>query len=118
MPGNRKNPDQWPPEKQLAVIIETAALNEAQMAEYCRKKGLFAEQIQKWKAAFINGMVAKPASLSEQRKALNVEQKKDKLTIKKLERELKRKDKALAEAAALLVLTKKAREIWEEPEED
>ena len=112
MPGDGKNPDQWTPENQLAVIIETAALNEAEMAEYCRKKGLFAEQIQQWKAAFISGVSAKPVASSEQRKALTVEQKKDKQTIKKLEHELRRKDKALAETAALLVLTKKAREIW------
>ena len=118
VPGNGKNPDQWTPENQLAVIIETAALNEAELAEYCRKKGLFAEQIQQWKAAFISGAVARSASPSEQRKALTVDQKKDKQTIRKLERELKRKDKALAETAALLVLTKKAREIWGEPEDD
>lgn len=55
MPGDGKNPDQWKLESQLAVIIETAALNEAEMAAYCRKKGLFAEQIQQWKIAFING---------------------------------------------------------------
>lgn len=114
----RKNSDQWTPENQLAVIIETAALNEAELAEYCRKKGLFAEQIQHWKAAFISGVAARSASPSEQRKALTVDQKKDKQTIRKLERELKRKDKALAETAALLVLTKKAREIWGEPEDD
>ena len=54
--ATEKNPDQWTPENQLAVIIETAALNEAEMAEYCRKKGLFAEQIQQWKAAFISGV--------------------------------------------------------------
>lgn len=118
MPGNGKNPDQWTPENQLAVIIETAALNEAELAEYCRKKGLFAEQIQHWKAAFISGVAARSASPSEQRRALTVDQKKDKQTIRKLERELKRKDKALAETAALLVLTKKAREIWGEPEDD
>ena len=117
VPGNGKNPDQWTPENQLAVIIETAALNEAEMAEYCRKKGLFAEQIQLW-TAFISSVAASPASPSGQHKTLTVEQKKDRQTIRKLERELKRKDKALAETAALLVLTKKAREIWGEPEDD
>ncbi|WP_145999998.1 hypothetical protein [Endozoicomonas acroporae] len=66
----------------------------------------------------ISGVSPKSVSPSEQRKALTVEQKKDKQTIRKLERELKRKDKALAETAALLVLTKKAREIWGEPEDD
>ena len=54
------------------------------------------------------------ASPSGQHKTLTVEQKKDKQPIKKLERELMRKDKALAETAPLLVLTKKAREIWGE----
>ena len=39
VPGNGKNPDQWTPENQLAVIIETAALNQTELAEYCRKKG-------------------------------------------------------------------------------
>ena len=71
----RKNSDQWTPENQLAVIVESAALNEAEMAEYCRKKGLFAEQIQQWKAAFISGVTASPASPSGQHKA-TVEQKK------------------------------------------
>ena len=118
VPGNGKNPDQWSPENQLAVIIETAAMNQTEMAEYCRKKGLFAEQIQQWKEAFISSVSASSGSTTEQRKALAVEQKKDKQTIKKLERELKRKDKALAETAALLVLTKKAQEIWGEAEDD
>ena len=95
-----------------------AALNEAEMPENCRKIGLFTEQKRQWKAAFISGVAARPASPPEQRKTLTVDQKKNKQTIKKLERELKRKDKALAETAALLVLTKKAREIWGEPEVD
>lgn len=118
VPGDGKSPDQWTPENKLAVIIETAALNQTEMAKYCRKKGLFAEQIQQWKAAFISSASAQPDSQPKQRKALSDEQKKDKQTIKKLERELNRKDKALAETAALLVLTKKAREIWGAPEGD
>ena len=118
VPGNGKNPDQWTPENQLAVIIETAALNQTELAEYCRKKGLFVEQIQQWKEAFINRCPTQPENQSSQRKKLSDEHKKDKQTIKKLERELKRKDKALAETAALLVLTKKAQEIWGEPEDD
>jgi transposase-like protein len=118
VPGDGKNPDQWTPENKLAVVIETAVLNEAEMAEYCRRKGLFAEQIQQWKVAFIDSVSSQPDSQPKQRKALSQEQKKDKQTIKKLERELIRKDKALAETAALLVLTKKAQEIWGAPEDD
>ena len=118
VPGDGKKPDQWTPENQLAVIIETAALNQAELAEYCRKKGLFAEQIQQWKEAFINRRSAKTDHQASQRIKLSDEHRKDKQTIKKLERELNRKDKALAETAALLVLTKKAQEIWGEPEDD
>ncbi len=118
VPGDGKNPDQWTPENKFAVIIETAALNKAEIAEYCRKKGLFSEQIQQWKGAFINSASSQPDSQLKQRKTLSNEQKKDKQIIKKLERELNRKDKALAETAALLVLAKKAREIWGAPEDD
>ncbi|MDB2384552.1 IS3 family transposase [Endozoicomonas sp.] len=109
VPGDGKKPDQWTPDNQLAVIIETAPLNETELAEYCRKKGLFAEQIQQWKEAFISSRSAQPDRRPNQRKKPSDEHRKDKQTINKLERELKRKDKALAETAALLVLTKKAR---------
>ena len=49
---------------------------------------------------------------------LKASQKDDKKRIKHLERELKRKEKALAEVAALLVLQKKVQAIWGDPEED
>jgi transposase len=49
VPGDRKNTEQWSPSNKFAVVIETAALNGAEMAEYCRKKGLLAEQIELWK---------------------------------------------------------------------
>lgn len=118
VPGDGKNPNQWTPENKMAVVIETAALNQTELAEYCRKKGLFVEQIEQWKEAFVAGVSGAPDNHSKQRKALAEERKEDKKTIKKLERELNRKDKALAEAAALLVLTKKAQEIWGAPEDD
>ena len=118
VPGDGKNPYQWTAENKFAVIIETAALNEVEIAEYCRKKGLFTEQIQQWKEAIISTATDRPENLTKQRKAMSEAQKKDKKTIKKLERELHRKDKALAEAAALRVLTKKAQEIWGVVEDD
>jgi transposase len=48
VPADPKNPESWSGESKLAVVIETAALNEAALAEYCRKKGLYIEQIQRW----------------------------------------------------------------------
>ncbi len=44
--------------------------------------------------------------------------KADKKRIKELERELKRKDKALAEAAAILVLRKKFNAYWSDDSEE
>lgn len=93
--------------------METAGLNETELAEYARKKGLYVEQIQVWKDACMNanGGIAKEAA------RLNRELKESVKERKKLERELQRKDKALAEAAALLVLSKKANAIWGDPED-
>jgi transposase len=48
MPGNGKNAEQW-----FAAVLETAALNETELALYCRKKGLFVEQIPAWKKCFL-----------------------------------------------------------------
>ena len=51
VPGSRNpTPDNWPAEAKLAVVMETASLNEAELAEYCRAKCLYSEQIGRWKA--------------------------------------------------------------------
>lgn len=114
VPGDGKNPEQWRSEDKFAVVLETAALNETELSEYCRKKGLYPEQVSAWRTACMNAN----AQAAEQRRLLGEERKQDKKTIKTLERELNRKEKALAEAAALLVLSKKTRAIWGEPEEE
>ncbi len=114
VPGNGKNSEQWSAEDKFSVLMETAALNEAELSEYCRTKGLFAEQIAQWKQDFIAGS----AQPGQERKAQSIAQKEDKKRIKKLESELNRKEKALAEAAALLILSKKAQAIWGEAEEE
>ncbi|WP_407941944.1 IS3 family transposase [Microbulbifer celer] len=104
VPADPKNPENWSGESKFAVVLETAALNEAELAEYCRKKGLYAEQIQRWREAAISGAGSRDQMSMEERRDLQKERKKS----RKLEKELKRKEKALAEAAALLVLQKKA----------
>ena len=114
VPGDGKNPEQWSPEDKFAVVLETASMNEAELAEYCRKKGLFVEQITAWKQACIQGNV----SSAQQAKAVRDQAKNDKKRIKDLERELRKKEKALAETAALLVLRKKANAIWGDDEDE
>jgi len=114
VPAESKNPENWSGENKLAVVIETAALNEEQLAEYCRKKGLYAEQVMRWREAAIAGAETLRPLSAEERRELQQERKK----TRKLEKELKRKEKALAEAAALLVLQKKAQAIWGDGEDD
>ena len=98
----------------LAVVIETASLNEAQLSEYCRSKGLYPEQINEWKTSALSGYQNNRQMKKE--KIQNHQQ--DRKKIKRLESELRRKEKALAETAALLVLSKKCQAIWGEHEED
>ena len=98
----------------LAVMIETAALNEEELAKYCRRKGLYVEQISRWREAAIAGAQTLRPLSAEERRELQQERKK----TRKLEKELRRKDKALAETAALLVLQKKAQAIWGDGEDD
>ncbi|KAB8313508.1 hypothetical protein EH228_00210 [Erwinia endophytica] len=85
VPGAEKSSEQWPAEARLAVIIETGTLSEAEVAEYCRKKGLYPEQIIQWKQAFLQ------VPSVDDRATLKQNQ------IKQLKRELVRKEKALAE---------------------
>jgi len=112
-PGKDSATDEWSTQDKFLTVVETASLNEAELAEYARKKGLYVEQIKAWRDACMNanGGVAKEAA------RLNQELKESEKERKKLEKEIQRKDKALAEAAALLVLSKKAQAIWGDPED-
>jgi transposase-like protein len=113
-PGTDAAPDQWSTQDKFLIVVETASLNEIELAEYARKKGLFVEQIKSWRDACMNanGGVAKEAA------RLSRELKESEKQRKQLEKELQRKDKALAETAALLVLRKKADAIWGDPEDE
>jgi hypothetical protein len=51
VPGDGKNAEGWSSQDKFAVVLETAALNEAELAEYCRRRGLFVEQIAAWREA-------------------------------------------------------------------
>jgi len=98
-------------EEKFSVVLETADLNEVELGEYCRRKGLYPEQISAWRDACMQANVSARAKVEQAK--LRVQTK----HIKQLESELRRKEKALAEAAALLVLQKKVQALWEEPED-
>jgi len=114
VPGSGKNAEEWTSEDKFAVVLETAALNESELSEYCRRKGLFAEQTAMWRAA----CMAANVSVAQQARGQQAQSKEDKKRIRQLEKDLQRKEKALAEAAALLILRKKAQAIWGGNEED
>jgi transposase len=98
-------------EEKFAVVIESASLNEVELSEYCRRKGLYTEQISAWRSTCQQANAAAPTKVD--RAKLKIQGKQ----IKQLEAELRRKEKALAEAAALLVLQKKVQALWEDPED-
>ncbi len=55
MPVGGSKSEKWSAEDKLSVVIETASFNETQLAEYCRSKGLYKEQIDQWKIAALSG---------------------------------------------------------------
>lgn len=111
-PYSGKPTNQYSADDKLAVIIETASLNEAELGEYCRRKGLYPVQIATWKASMVQGLMSEPS------KADREQNQKQLRTIQHLEKDLARKEKALAEVVALLVLQKKFQALMEAPEEE
>jgi len=51
LPDADAGPEGWTSRDKFAAVLETATLNEADLAAYCRQRGLYAEQIQAWRAA-------------------------------------------------------------------
>ena len=91
VPADPSNPENWNGEDKLAVVIETAALNEQELSEYCRKKGLYTEQVACWKEIAISGYYAPERLTKAERRELQQLKKKS----RKTEKELRRKRKPL-----------------------
>lgn len=102
-----RRPEEWSAEEKLEVVLEARGLGEAKLGEFLRRKGLHEEQLRQWEQAVSSAALE---SLRGGRKSAG--RSPDAKRIKELERELRRKEKALAEAAALLVLRKKAEALW------
>lgn len=114
LPDADTGPEGWSSRDKFAAVLETAALNDAQLGEYCRERGLYPEQIHAWRQACEAANDWAQAAHVRTNKATREERQR----IRTLERELARKERALAEAAALLVLRKKAAAIWGEEEDE
>ena len=97
----------WTAASRLEAVIATAALNDAQRNGWCRAQGLYPHELLKW-----CGSATAALATPEEARASPQQTRVDRKRIKELERELLRKDRALAETAALLVLSKKVSAIF------
>jgi transposase-like protein len=108
VPASEKEPEGWSAADKFTVVLETAGLNATELSAYCRERGLFPEQVSRWRQAAQDANAMPVLTMAEQ-KELERLRAKDQREIKALKKELQRKEKAMAEMAALLVLRKK----WE-----
>ena len=103
----------WTAGARLETVITTAALDEAGKSAWCRQHGVFPADLAKWRAS-ATAALAEPEEARASPQATRADRKR----IKELERDLLRKDRALAETAALLVLSKKVAAIFNKGEDE
>jgi len=103
------NEGKWRNEDKFKIVLETYSLNEEELGIYCRKQGLYSTDIKKWRKMLEDSLETTKSTQEE---------KEQNIKIKNLQKELKYKEKALAEAAALLMLQKKVKAIWGEQEDE
>ena len=103
----------WSASARLEAVITVAALDEAGKGAWCREHGVFPAEVEQWRASATTAL-ADPEDMRASPQATRA----DKKRIKELERELQRKDRALAETAALLVLSKKVAAISNKGEDE
>ena len=111
IPGMQKSerrPQDWTSAEKLKAVMDFDHLPEEKRGEFLRSSGLQSDHISTWKTLMEAGLEP-PKKLTAEERA---ERAADRQKIKELEREINRKDKALAETAALLILKKKADLIW------
>ena len=101
----------WTAAARFDAVLTTAAMDEAAKSAWCRAHGVYPQELADWRAAATQAL-AEP----EEARASPQATKQDRRRIKELERELRRKDRALAETAALLVLSKKVAAIFDKGE--
>jgi transposase len=107
MKDTPKRPQDWAPDEKIRAFFDYENLSVEQQGEFIRKKGLHSTHISEWKKLCITALASRRSDIAS-RDELNAAVRR----IKELECDLLRKDRALAETTALLVLKKKADLIW------
>ena len=122
LPDAAAGSEGWTSRDKFAAVLETAmletgAMNEADLAEYGRKRGVYPAQIKAWRMACEQANDWARIGIGTSTAKMSQATREERKRIKELERELARKDRALAETAALLVLRKKLAAIWGQDED-
>ena len=104
-PANPRRPEDWSPEERLQAVLEASRLRDEELGAFLRQKGLHEAILTEWKAAALEALAPQKKTTDSRR-------------VRELEKQLRRKDKALAEAAALLVLQKKVRTLLGDEDDD
>lgn len=100
-----KRPQDWTAQEKMGVVAEADSLPEDELGALLRERGLHQAHLDRWREQMLDGLEA-PRARGARGKSPEARR------IRELERDLQRKDKALAEASALLILKKKAQAIW------
>lgn len=106
-----RSPRRWTAEEKLRVVLATAELSGEELGAYLREEGVHQVQLDQWRSAVTEALAGADR---KKRKEASAEARK----IKTLERDLRRKEKALAEVTALLVLKKKLEALMEDEDDD
>ena len=116
VPATNRPPEQWSAADKLAAVIQSAGLSGHELGSFCRERGLYPKQVARWRQAAEDANGPSAPSMADQRELQrkNHEQARE---IRRLQRELDKKEKALTEAATLLMLSKKFNEIFQPDEE-
>ena len=101
-----RSPNDWSAEEKLHVVLEAATLDDDQLGEFLRKKCLHKTHLEQWRLQMLDGIENSLSKKSAKQK------KADAKHIRTLEKEISRKDKAMAYTASIFVLNKKVLEIW------
>ena len=104
---HKQPPNKRPAEEKLRIVMEAAQLSDKELGAFLRKEGVHESHLEVWRRSMLEALSSSSKTSKGARRGSS-EAKRDKA----LERELRRKEKALAETAALLVLKKKAQAIW------
>lgn len=114
--GKSRRPEDWSPEEKLQAIFDTLGLDEQDLGEYLRKNGLHSSNLEEWKSEALADASSKKRKPGRPKKDPDLVAAEEEL--KRLKRDLRRKDRALAEQTAIVILQKKAKVLWGTDEDD